>query len=225
MDGVEVVQDLERAFDIHVSNDEATRTLTVGDFYDLLLAKIPANEADRKCASAMAFYRLRCALNELGYGSKLTPESDLSFLHQGRVRPQLARLEKVSGLNLPKAVQTGWGRLTAFAAFTAVWTTAVSVYPSFLTVVLGGFAGIGGAILVLKYIDPGKMPHDCRTLADLTQKAAILSYGRLVKMGARHSEEDIWKALLEVLSVWALPKAEITRDTFFLKSQLKNAAA
>src|SRR5579863_9828425 len=73
LDGIAVVRDLERIFDVKVSHEEAERIFTVGEFHDLLVRKLPPNEADRKCASAMTFYRLRSALRRLGYGDKLTP--------------------------------------------------------------------------------------------------------------------------------------------------------
>lgn len=75
------------------------------------------------------------------------------------------------------------------------------------------------------YFDPGKLPADCSTLSGLTRKAAPLNFGLLVQMGARHSEADVWNNLLELLSIYPLPKSEITRDTVFLQSQLKKRNA
>ena len=66
LDGVEVVRDLERIFDIKVSNEEAERIFTVGEFHDLLLSKLSPNEADKKCATAITFYRIRRAQSVLG---------------------------------------------------------------------------------------------------------------------------------------------------------------
>ena len=48
-----------------------------------------------------------------------------------------------------------------------------------------------------------------------------MNYGRLVNMGARHRDEDIWVNLVEALCHYALPKPDITRETFFLQSQPK----
>jgi hypothetical protein len=45
--------------------------------------------------------------------------------------------------------------------------------------------------------------------------------GAEVCAGARHRDEDIWDNLVEALSHYALPKPDITRETFFLQSQLK----
>ena len=48
-----------------------------------------------------------------------------------------------------------------------------------------------------------------------------MNYGRLVTMGARHRDDDIWDNLVEALSHYALPKPDITRETYFLQSQLR----
>jgi hypothetical protein len=93
LDDVELVELVERAFDITFSPREMEQILTVGEFYDLLLTKIPPNGADRQCASAMAFYRLRSALRRLGYGDGLTGASDMHVLEQEGRRPTSGNLK------------------------------------------------------------------------------------------------------------------------------------
>jgi acyl carrier protein len=92
LDPVEVVQLLERVFDIEVSQEEADRISTVGDFYEVLLRKIPPDEADRKCASAVAFYRIRAALRRLGHGDRLTPASGMHVLERAMAMTTSGRI-------------------------------------------------------------------------------------------------------------------------------------
>ena len=221
LDGVEVVRELERVFDIKVSNEEAERIVTVGEFHDLLLSKLPPNEADRKCATAMTFYRIRSALRRLGYGGEFTPASDVRVLERGRTKANLRKLEVESGLHMPGTVSTRTGRRVAFSGFVVTLATVFSLQPGFASALLGIMIGLIMVVVILKYGDPGKIPANCSTLADLTRAAAAMNYGRLVKMGARHRDEDIWANLVEALSHYALPKPDITRETFFLQSQLK----
>jgi hypothetical protein len=226
LDGVEVVLSLERIFDIKVSIEEAARVITVGDFYDLLLRKIIPNEADRKCATAMTFYRLRDALKQLGYGAKLTPASSVLFLERGRTKSNLKRLEKQSGLQMPEAAPTRSSSLPALACLLATTAGVFSLQPGILSALAGLLIGLLVAlvaVVVVSNIDPGKLP--CVTLAELTKMTAPLNYGRLVKMGARHRKEDIWEHLVEALSRYGLPKSEITHETYFLRSQLKKITA
>lgn len=221
LDGVEVVRDLERIFDIKVSNEEAERILTVGEFHDLLLSKLQPNEADKKCATAMTFYRIRSALRRLGYGDRLTPASDMHLLERGRTKSNLMKLEVESGLRLPRTVSTRSGRRAALFGFLVTLTIVFSIQPGFASAFVGVIIGLVVVGAVFKYGDPGKLPADLNTLSDLTRAAAAMNYGRLVKMGARHSDDDIWDNLVKALPHYALPKPDITRETFFLQSQLK----
>jgi hypothetical protein len=225
LDPVEVVRHLERIFDITVSNDEAKRIFKVGEFYDLLLEKIRPNDADRKCATAMTFYRIRSALRRLGYGDGLIPASDTRALERGRTRTNLKNLEKGVGLRMPKAVSTRIGRFASFCAFVVTLAGVFSLQPGPASAFLGILAGMVLAGVALKYFDLGELPANCETLGRLTKVVAAGNCGRLVKMGARHGNEDIWESLMEALSHYALPKSEITRETLFLQSQLKKRAS
>ncbi len=77
---------------------------------------------------------------------------------------------------------------------------------------------------VLALADPGRLRRDCRSLGGLARAAALLNYGRLIRAGARHGEEDIWRHLVAALSSFAaVSEAAIARDTMFLQSQLKKS--
>jgi hypothetical protein len=227
LDGVEVVRDLERIFDITLSRQEAERIFKVGEFHDLLLQKIPPDESDRKCATAIAFYRIRRALRRLGFGHDLAPASDIRAFERGRTRQNLKKLERDSGLRMPRPAPTWIGRLAALCCFVVILVGTVVLQPGFpATLLAGALFGLLAAGTIIIFIDPGKLPANCTRLADITKIAAAMNYGRLVRMGARHREEDIWENLVESLSRYALPKSEITRETYFLKSQLeKNVEA
>lgn len=219
LDGIELVQELELVFDVEVSDREAERILTVGEFYDLLLSKLPQNDADKKCTTAMAFYRLRSALRLLGYGDKLAPASDIRALERGGTKSNLKKLASKAGLRMPKTVSTRGGQLAALFGFILVLAGVSWVSPEAGSMALGTMAALIFAGAILQYADPGKLPPHCVTLGDLARRAAPLNYGRLIKMGARHRDQDIWEFLVEALSGYALPKSEINRDTVFLETE------
>lgn len=221
LDGVELVRDLERIFDVEISNNEAESIFTVGELYDLLVTKIPANEVDRKCATAMAFFRLRGALRRLGCEQTLAPAFEMHSLRLGRMKSILKRLERDLELRLPSTKPTRIGYAASLFCFLVGLVGALSFHPSVPPILVGLFA----ARAVIIYVDPGQLPKNCRTLGDLAQKTAALNYGRLIKMGARHGRDDIWENLVEALSRYELPKAEITRETYLLQSQVKKNRA
>jgi hypothetical protein len=217
LDGVEFVKNIEKAFDIKFTNEEVERTSTVGEFYDLLRRKIPANDADKKCASAMTFYRLRQGLDRMGFGRRLSPSSDLHVLERGRTKSNFKTLEAETGLRLPSPAPTN-SSLFGCLAVAVLFCAAPFLFVASGWIVLL----IVPAWAAIIWLEPGKLPKDCATLGGLTRRTAALSYGRLIKSGASSSDNEMWKTLIELLSDYALPKSEITRDTVFLQ---KSAAA
>jgi hypothetical protein len=224
LDSVEVVRDIERIFDIRILNEEAESMFNVGQFYDLLLTKIPPDDTDRKCASAMAFYRIRNALQQLGYGDRLNPASDIRALERGRTKKNLEILAKQSGLHMPQATSSPIGEFGSLGGFAIALIGVFSLQPGLVSALLGLLAGMV-VVVVFMHVDPGRLPANCETLGGLAKAVAALNYGRLIKMGARHTSEDIWETLVEALAHYALPKSEITRETLFLQSQLTKHAS
>jgi hypothetical protein len=227
-DAGDVVLLVERAFDIKFSPKEMEEILTVGAFYDLLLTKIPSNDADRKCASAMAFYRLRSALRRLGCGDVLTPASDTRALERGEAKA-MRQLEAECGLHLPWEI-TPAGCAAALGIFATIMVascvTAAMAAESVVTGAAVGFVlAVPAALVFLATVDPHRLPTSCATLGDLARRAAAMNYGRLVKMGARHRDGDVWENLTELLSCYALPKAEIARETVFLRKVFEQRTA
>lgn len=58
LDSVELLVEVEKTFDIEISDYEAVKIATVGDFYEAVWNKIKDKKSD-KCLSAMLFYRFR----------------------------------------------------------------------------------------------------------------------------------------------------------------------
>jgi hypothetical protein len=232
LDPVEVVIGIEKVFGVKITDNEACALLTVGQMYDLLLKKVWPAGAGRKCASAMAFYRLRRALTDLRQGEKQAPVSDLALLERGRTRKNWKRLEKASGLRLPRlAVARSWPLLVAVSIMgSAIPVVLTGLVLTFFSISLGDCLValapallLGGLVLVLaaSVADPGRLPDDCRTLGKLAKRTAARNYGQLIVAGAAVSEAEIWHVMIEVFGDLSnVPAAEITRETYFLQSQL-----
>jgi hypothetical protein len=168
----------------------------------------------------MTFYRLRSALRRLGYGHKLTPASDLRVLERGRTKSNLEKLEVETGLRLPRSGPTSLANRAALFGFIVTWLVVFALQPSADTAVLGLVLGLAIVDAIFRF-DPGKLSESDSTLAGFTRATTAMNYGRLVKMGARPRDKDVWDNLVEALSCY-LPRPEITRETFFLESQLRN---
>jgi hypothetical protein len=234
LDPVEVVIEIEKAFDIAISASEVEAIFNVGQLFDLLRGKVQASDANRKCASAMAFYRIRSALNDLRVDIGRSPSYDLSPLHRVYTKSFVKLLEERSGLRLPQPAFSLVGKVgQAFvlvgvfgavaAMFAALPLTFISVavggrLPTASIILLLGGAVAGGALLS---IDAGRLPTSCRTLGALAARAASLSYGRLLKQGADGRDSRIWKALVEILSDFATQRS----PTLARAADWRNAAS
>jgi hypothetical protein len=230
LDSVELVRLVELAFDIRIANEEAEAITNVGELYDVLLKKIPRDETNRKCASAMAFYRLRRALVDLRSGDKLAPQFDMAPWRSVHAKPFFRQIGERTGLNMPRPVFSWIGKTGGWIALAwliaAIVDFALSIMHRAVPDSLSFFcwSALPAAYLLAQF-DPGRLPKDCSTLGVLAKKVAILSYGKLVKSGADTSDSAIWKAMLDVLSSFnGFPADQITGETLFLESQLRKAA-
>lgn len=218
-EALNLVRDIEKAFDVNIGK-ESESILTVGQLHDLLLRKIPLRDTDKKCASAVAFYRLKQGIKTLGLDVQAAPSADLRQLEINGAKNSLRALEKETGLRLP---EPGFTRLGLFGLYTSLFSffafAGFSIYHPLdfwhLILVVIFLAGI-----TIARLTPGKLPKSCSTLGKLAEKTAALNYGDLIKLGASHSDKQIWKNLVALLQNDILSASEITRDTFFSQSQL-----
>ena len=171
----------------------------------------------------MAFYRVRRALNDLWPDAGRSPSSDLSLMHRVYTKSFAKSLEERSGLRLPRPDHGPIGKvgiaMVLIGFFGAMALLVLKLVLAFVLLVAGLVVGFA-----LTRIDAGRLPASCRTLGDLTARAASLNYGHLVKHGADTRGGSIWKALVDNLSDFAgVPADHIARDTYFLQSSLKKA--
>src|SRR5262245_32632524 len=129
-DPIDMLEAIEKAFEVDFSDPQAESIRTVGDAYDLLLGKIPPDEENRKCASAIAFYRLRQALGDEHDRKKLKPASVLAPPKTISVKQFFRELEQKTKLNLPRPASS-WigyaGSIVMALSFIGFWVGIIPV--------------------------------------------------------------------------------------------------
>jgi acyl carrier protein len=82
LDSVELVLDIEDAFQIALSDEEAEKSLTPGILTDIVFSKVNKAGRDLSCQSQSAFYRIRKILvDEFGFRrSLISPTTPLKVL-------------------------------------------------------------------------------------------------------------------------------------------------
>jgi acyl carrier protein len=131
LDAVEIIMEVEDAFDVHIPDDKATEIVTVGDLYDYIIElKRDAVSPRNVCLSAATFYRIRRAVcAELGLTSRsVRPRTTLdSTLPKMRRRSFWTELQTAIDLKLPRLARPKW--IVAIAAGLSI---AASTWIGFL---------------------------------------------------------------------------------------------
>jgi hypothetical protein len=242
-DDVDVVWDVERTFAIKVSDDEAERTITVGQLYDLIEMKQPnAGSRTPVCLSEIALYRLRRAVKAMGAPDQITPQTPISVLEglePHSICLKWRRLAQTSGLDLPpletrfRMLQASpelfrlppglvWGVLACCAL------TALGILLHRPAVILWG----AGAVLATPALCAAfdyvwwllfrTVPR--RLLSDLVRETAGCSFVKLTAEKKGCGPSDRWFALTALLRGIRGHQAAITRETTFFAEHAKPAA-
>jgi len=221
---------LKQQFAIEIPNEELPAINNVGDLYDEVMLHMPVHPANLKCSSAMAFYKLRRALNDLRRPVAISPATPLSSVDPRRLREALNGLD--GGLHVPRARPS---RSQSWTAIIAVYSALFFVMFGLIAIVSKGdipveflaillSASVVGLLLLRLF--PKRAPADCNCVGDLAKRIASYNYGLLVKRGAKLTDNEVWGAVCAALAQFAaIPQGEIARETtFFRKSPKKKAA-
>lgn len=216
LDPVKLREALEAAFGMRFSATEAAACGTVGDVFQVVRNRFPSPRSGAGgCATAMAFYRVRRALPKPDVPFRLAPSTQVDAVTGIHTRMWLKELGQRSGLRGPQWKATLVGQAgTLLMVVGLVWLLLTALVARHLWPT-GAAASMLGFVLIR--VDPGKLPADCQTLGGLARKVAGLNFGGLYAQGAKARDQDLWDALVEVLSEYTLlPKAEIYPGTLLL---------
>lgn len=234
-DDVDVIQDVERAFGIKLTDAEAERLLTVGQLHDLIEFKRPgAGGRTLACLSQVAFYRLRQGLAHMEIEDEITPQTPISVLEG--IEPQSIslkwrRLAQSSGLDLPPLETpfhswvperwrySSWPSGIVIGMLGCVGAAAAIFFDSPVVVLLSGFVAIPALGIGIDYVwwlVFRTVPRRLVTIGDLAREAAGCSFAKLATEKKGCGPSDRWFALTAILRDITGHKTAITRETTFL---------
>jgi hypothetical protein len=217
----ELVAELEASFGFRFTNSELGSLRTVGDIFAVIRGRYAqTSDGANRCATAMAFYRIRRACAGFNARAKLTPDTRLDAFNTLTVKAFCKQIKARTGLRLPRLGFTPMGQLGTWcisAGFLAAVLAIAVAKPQLWPIpVLTAAAGI-----ILVNLDSRRWPTGCLTLGDLAIKVAGLNFGKLRADGAASRDKDLWSAFIEVLSEHSLlPKPEIGPETRLLQKQI-----
>lgn len=217
---IDLLEEIEEAFRIRITNEEAERCATVGDLYDVICSHSPEWDGQNgSCGSAMVFYRIRRSLSP-DDARGITPDTPLADtgLQPSRL---FTKLEKDTGLRLPAYELTWLGLTGGFLIVGGIMAAIVALLTGF-SIVSGVFGLLALAGLPLLRIDPGRLPAELVTVADLARRTAPLNATSLREAGGRPS--DRWEILTALAAEHGnLRIDEISPETFFHRKGLELA--
>jgi hypothetical protein len=197
LDDVELIQAVEAAFGVRLSNDELTRLQTVGDLRDLLQAHVRHVErGDLPCVTAAAYRRLRSAIRKRRPELLLHPKTPMrSFIGRSDARDWWQYLEGEAALALPQLTLSIPGALVVVALV----VSPVAVFY---------FAGSSFGILSLPLLPAAgwlsrrlgrNLPREPETLGALARVAAAKNISSLSWPAGVVRTKDIWSSLEAII--------------------------
>lgn len=212
LDDVELVQDVERAFDIHLPSDELKYCETVGDLFDLVACRLPdGSKNNDRCASTMCFYRVRRVVLTLTPNAELRPSTSIDVLRDIPVRSLYNAIGSADGLRSPAPYLSIWGGASLLAAMFVPIGVLWFGSPWWMAVIALIIA------IALYRLSPVRLPPTLKTFGDLVELVTARSIGALAADGARLRHGDAWKALRTICSDHAASNdGEIYEGTFLL---------
>jgi hypothetical protein len=210
--GATVLRDLELAFGVELMEEAADRWVTVGDVYESLRRLLhEGGKGNKLCATAMAQYRLRLALLQIDPEARPVATDSLRHWRHCSTRRLLRRLGKHTRLVMPSHHFSWTGIAGLILVPIAVVGLLVGVFDPELWLVPTA-ALLLAALLVI--LDPGRLPKRYATLGGLSRQVAALNYRSFTRLTPARRDEEIWAALVELLSEHSsLPLDEIGPET------------
>ena len=160
LDDVELIQDIEAAFNIRLADDEISRCSTVGQLFELIEAHLPKMPSGQSCATAMCFYRLRRALQPQT-ANALKPKTSISALGAVPVRKMHQIIESECGLRPPPQIISLWGCLALLLVLALPFGLFAVGMPWWIALPSAAL-GIG-----LYRLAPIQLPGEVETFGDL----------------------------------------------------------
>jgi acyl carrier protein len=214
LDTVELVMEVEEAFGITMSDEEAEKIQTVGDLYRYVLARLDRPVLTTPgCLSAAVFYRLRRQL--MGRfrveRRRIRPASPLDdLIPAANRRREWQRLGECLGWRLPELTRPGWVGFVSLGLFVtwsiatiAAWGRLAGFDPDALMVFVVGLL-VGALVLAIAVYQATRpfatvLPApDVRGLIPMILKSNFGTFR--INNPRGWTSKDVWDALIAIIA-------------------------
>lgn len=225
IDTLELIMNVEDAFDIKIHDDDAQRLATVGELYDYVVERT-ALALPGTCLTASTFYALQDGMRKCDVTKRFGPSTKLSDVIPPTGRRRFwHRLGNSTQLRLPKLVRPGW-----LVSTNAVLIIGASASIAYIVMgiedieVLSPLIGII-CLFVFGYVttfitEPLATQIDTSfdSFRGLSEQVLALNRAKLKKEHGAMGRGDIWVLLREIIvDCLGVDHDEIERNANFVK--------
>lgn len=230
LDVVEIIMDIEDAFDISLSNTECGEARTVGELHECIVRKIAAKNPSPAgpmrpavCLTTVSFVKLRAAfMSVLGVDRQsLRPDSVVAEVLPREQRQIIwQRLQDVVGFEIPLLKRPQWLKSLIWAVVFDITISGVLWMAGFLDLVWAALFGllllaptVGILLTLLTRPFATNTGADFSTLGGLARVMLARNYRRISAQYDSCSPSDIWETLRTILvEQLNVPREDVTRD-------------
>ena len=229
LETVELVIEVEENFDISILDADAEKIITVGQLYDCVLSKLPAQQ-EQRCLTAAAFYQIRGALTGQ-FGVERTSVRPSTLIKRIVPEPERRSNWQLVGQRLdwylPALVRPAW-MSSVLMGLIKIWIAAVIVGSGWVngfslnamwTALAGMFFGtilllVAANVLTVPFAT--QFPDECLTVSGMVQAALALNYAK-VSAGATGRNQEVWDCLRAIIvKQLGVPADEVVASAEFV---------
>jgi hypothetical protein len=202
---------VQTVFGVDCSN-ASSQLETVGDLFDHIEAELATKPRGETCPTLMAFNRIRAVLSP-HVNKTIRPSMPLSDIGWPAKR-FTSLIEREAKLEAPPLFSGPLGMLGYFLLLGSIVLVIAALTTSETDLV---YAPIPFALgMAFIYLEPCAFREDCKTVGDLVRATASRNVARLAAEGGALRTEDVWNALIDIVSESASPgEGRIDRQTRF----------
>lgn len=215
-DDVELIECFEEVFEITFSNEEAESITTLGEAYEIICSKLPTSTEKRnRCLTAMAYYRLNRSLRDQG---KIPPAVRIEVPSDMTPKSFQKQLEERSNLRLNFLTRaSSWVVVLTFLQF-VTWVAGPILFSGLSAfVATATIFAVSHALWRIAERSDNRVWSFDGTIGDLSRRASEENIGKLVLLGGKWKDADIWRSMTSIISDFTgYPCHKMTPETVFI---------
>ena len=223
LDGVELVLEVEEAFDIKIPDEAAEYSVTVGDLYGVVVA-LTEKSCQQRCIAGDLFRWIRRNMKRLGITARFRPSTKLEDVVPLEGRKEFWHaISQETGLKLPELVRPRW--ISCSALFCTIFLSFATALSIGIYSIVGAIFAFFAALILLNYaITKLTSPYEVEFQASsssfrgLTENVIWRNSKKIGEIYGPIGPAEIWTILQSIVAdVLQVDKQKVTKEARFIE--------